>query len=167
MVKCPSRERQNWVRFPHCRGFFFSRLSYTSDLKFGTLVATLPSALRYMVSAGTGRSGVITLCLSGNKVWSVASISVWQQSQLSEQIYWYLAGTLCNRQQTTTTTTSRVLAVPFLSCCWRGLVVLAAHKGQVAGVAPGFAAVVPFVASRPSSMQSVPQGRKCFDMRPY
>ena len=32
----------------------FSRLSYTSDLKIGTPVATLPGAWRDRVSAGTG-----------------------------------------------------------------------------------------------------------------
>ena len=39
----------------------FSGLSYTSDLKIGTPVATLTVAWRYWVSAGTGRPGVDTL----------------------------------------------------------------------------------------------------------
>ena len=36
----------------------FSGSSHTSDLKIGTLVATLPGAWRYRVSAVTGRPGV-------------------------------------------------------------------------------------------------------------
>ena len=39
----------------------FSRSSHTSDLKIGTQVATLPSAWRYRVSAGTGQPGVSIL----------------------------------------------------------------------------------------------------------
>ena len=39
----------------------FSGSSHTSDLKIGTLVATLPGAWRYRVSAGTGRPGVSIL----------------------------------------------------------------------------------------------------------
>ena len=40
----------------------FSRSSHTSDLKIGTPVATLPGALRYRVSAGTGWPSVRILC---------------------------------------------------------------------------------------------------------
>ena len=36
----------------------FPFLSYTSDLKLGTIVATLPDVLCYGVSASTGRSCV-------------------------------------------------------------------------------------------------------------
>ena len=39
----------------------FSGSSYTSDLKIGTTVATLPGAWRYMVNAGTGRPCVSIL----------------------------------------------------------------------------------------------------------
>ena len=39
----------------------FSGSIHTSDLKFGTPVATQPGALRYRVSAGTGRPGVSVL----------------------------------------------------------------------------------------------------------
>ena len=39
----------------------FSGSSQTSDLKIGTPVATLPGALRYRVSTGTGRPGVSIL----------------------------------------------------------------------------------------------------------
>ena len=39
----------------------FSGSSYTSDLKIGTPVATLPGAWRYRVSAGTGWPGVSIL----------------------------------------------------------------------------------------------------------
>ena len=39
----------------------FSGSSHTSDLKIGTPVATLPSAWRDRVSAGTGRPGVSIL----------------------------------------------------------------------------------------------------------
>ena len=41
----------------------FSGSSYTSDLKIGTPVATLPGAWRYRVSVGTGRTGVSILRL--------------------------------------------------------------------------------------------------------
>ena len=40
---------------------FFSGSSHTSDLKIDTLVATLPDAWRYRVSAGTGWLGVSIL----------------------------------------------------------------------------------------------------------
>ena len=39
----------------------FSGSSHTSDLNIGTPVAALPGALRYRVSAGTGRPGVSIL----------------------------------------------------------------------------------------------------------
>ena len=39
----------------------FSGSSHTSDLNIGTPVATLPSAWRYRVSAGTGQPGVSIL----------------------------------------------------------------------------------------------------------
>ena len=39
----------------------FSRYSYTSDLKIGTQVATLPGAWHYGVRAATGRPGVSKL----------------------------------------------------------------------------------------------------------
>ena len=39
----------------------FSGSSHTSDFKIGTPVATLPGALRYRVSAGTGLPGVSIL----------------------------------------------------------------------------------------------------------
>ena len=39
----------------------FSGSSHTSDLKIGTLVAALPGAWRYRVSAGTGQPGVSIL----------------------------------------------------------------------------------------------------------
>ena len=39
----------------------FPGSSHTSDLKFGTPVATLPGAWRYRVSAMTGRPGVSIL----------------------------------------------------------------------------------------------------------
>ena len=41
----------------------FSGFSHTSDLKIGTLVATLPGAWCYRVSAGIGRPGVSILRL--------------------------------------------------------------------------------------------------------
>ena len=43
--------------FDSCLRQDFSGSSYTSDLKIGTQVATLPSAWRYRVSAGTGQHG--------------------------------------------------------------------------------------------------------------
>ena len=42
-------------------GDFFPGTSHTSDLKIGTPVATLPDALRYRVSDGTGLPGVSIL----------------------------------------------------------------------------------------------------------
>ena len=45
---------------PACAGTF-SGSSHTRDLKIGTLVATLPGAWHYRVSAGTGRPGVSKL----------------------------------------------------------------------------------------------------------
>ena len=42
---------------------FFGVESYTSDLKIGIPVATLPGAWHYRVSAGTGWPGVSILCL--------------------------------------------------------------------------------------------------------
>ena len=43
----------------------FSGSSHTSDLKIGTLVATLPGTWHYRVSTGTGQQGVgiLLLCL--------------------------------------------------------------------------------------------------------
>ena len=41
----------------------FSGSSHTSDFKTGTLVATLPGAWHYRLSAGTGRPGVSILWL--------------------------------------------------------------------------------------------------------
>ena len=35
------------------RGWGFFRVEYSSDLKIGTVVATLPCAARYRISAGT------------------------------------------------------------------------------------------------------------------
>ena len=59
----------------------FSRSSHPSNFKIGTPVAALPGAWRYRVSAGNGRPGV-----SIPRVWSAASVIVWQHTQLSEQI---------------------------------------------------------------------------------
>ena len=59
----------------------FSGSSHTSDLKIGTPVATLPSAWRYRVSAGTGWPGVSILWVRW-KVWSTTSISVWQHVKI-------------------------------------------------------------------------------------
>ena len=56
----------------------------TSDLKIGTPVATLPGALCYRVSAGTGCPGV-SILLARQKVRSTTSISVWQHVQISEK----------------------------------------------------------------------------------
>ena len=53
---------------PACDGIFPGS-SHTSDLKIGTPVATLPGALRYRVSAGTGWPGVSTLWLSEMESW--------------------------------------------------------------------------------------------------
>ena len=58
VVRRPPRERKVPGSNPACAGIF-SGSSHTSDLKIGTPVATLPGALRYRVSAGTGRPGVL------------------------------------------------------------------------------------------------------------
>ena len=47
--------------FESCLRRDFLGSSHTSDLKIGTLVATLPGAWRYRVSAGTGWPGVSIL----------------------------------------------------------------------------------------------------------
>ena len=63
----------------------FSGLSHICDLEIGTPVATLPGALHYRISTGTGQPSVRILWL-GEIVWSATSISMWQHMQLSEQI---------------------------------------------------------------------------------
>ena len=60
MVRRPPRERKVPGSNPACDGIF-SGSSHTGDLNIGTPVATLPSARRYRVSAGTGRPGVSIL----------------------------------------------------------------------------------------------------------
>ena len=47
--------------FEFCLRRDFSWSSYTSDFKIGTLVAALPGAWHYRVSAGTDRPGVSIL----------------------------------------------------------------------------------------------------------
>ena len=63
----------------------FSRWSHTCDLKMVTLVATLPGAWRYRVSARTGQPDVTILWVRQQARGS-ASISVWQHVQWPEQI---------------------------------------------------------------------------------
>ena len=70
----------------------FSRLSYTSDFKIGTPVATLPGAWCYRISAGTGRPGVSTLWLGEI---SATSISVWQHVQMCKQIRPWVTQACC------------------------------------------------------------------------
>ena len=62
VVRCPPRERKILGLIP-AGGGIFSGSSHTSDFKIGTPVATLPGALCYRVSAGTGRPGVSILWL--------------------------------------------------------------------------------------------------------
>ena len=57
------RERQTWVRFPLLPRIIFQVESYTSDLKVGTPVASLPGAWCFRISAGTGCSSVSILWL--------------------------------------------------------------------------------------------------------
>ena len=57
VVKASALRAEN-PGFESCLPHDFSRSSYTSDLKIGTSVATLPGAWRYRVSTGTGRPGV-------------------------------------------------------------------------------------------------------------
>ena len=59
-LRRPPAERKIPGANPACAGIF-SGSSHTSDLKIGTPVATLPGALRYRVSAGTGLPGVSIL----------------------------------------------------------------------------------------------------------
>ena len=62
MVKAPALRAED-LGFDSrlCHSGFFSGSSHTSDLKIATLVAALPGARRYRVSAGTGLPGVSTL----------------------------------------------------------------------------------------------------------
>ena len=60
VVRRPPRERKIPGSNLDSAGIF-SGSSHTSDLKFGTQVATLQGAWRYRVSAGTGRPGVSIL----------------------------------------------------------------------------------------------------------
>ena len=60
VVRRPPPERKISGSNPACDGIF-SGSSHTSDLKIGTLVATLPGAWRCRVSTGTGRPGVSIL----------------------------------------------------------------------------------------------------------
>ena len=60
VVRRPPRERKVPGSNPACAGIF-SGSSHASDLNIGTLVATLPGAWHYRVSAGTGRPGVSIL----------------------------------------------------------------------------------------------------------
>ena len=53
LLRHPPRERKLPGLNPTCAGIF-SGLSHTSDLKIGSVVATLPGAWCYRVSAGTG-----------------------------------------------------------------------------------------------------------------
>ena len=55
------------VRIPLAPGFFRGR--HTSDLQISTPVATLPSAWRYRVSAGTGWPGVSIPSLGEMESW--------------------------------------------------------------------------------------------------
>ena len=65
----------------------FSDSSHTSDSKnWYSTVATLPGTWWYRVSTGTDQSSISILWLGEVKVWSAASISVWQHVKLSEQI---------------------------------------------------------------------------------
>ena len=90
---------------------------YTSDLKIGTPVATLPDAWCSRVSAGTGWSGVSRLSLGEVESLFAVSMSARQHVQLSElsrsvsEIHKHVAGTLSNQQTTTTTLQSRELYV--------------------------------------------------------
>ena len=60
VVKAPT-SRAEGPEFESLTTGFFSGTSHTSDLKIGTLVATLPGARHYRVIAGTGRPGASTL----------------------------------------------------------------------------------------------------------
>ena len=62
VVRRPPRQRKIPGSNPAFAGIF-SGSGHTSDLKFGTPVATLPGAWRCRVSTGTGRPGVSILCL--------------------------------------------------------------------------------------------------------
>ena len=60
VVRRPPRERKIPGSNPACAGIF-SGSSHTSDSTVGTLMATLPGAWCYRVSAATGRHGVSIL----------------------------------------------------------------------------------------------------------
>ena len=69
-----------------CLGIIASLIYNFCDLKIGTPVATLPGPWQYSSNAGTGQPGVSILWLGRQKVWSAASISLWQHVKLSVQI---------------------------------------------------------------------------------
>ena len=99
----------------HCGNF--PGMSHTSDLKIGTLLATLPGAWRYRVSAGTGWHGVSILWLGEvdslicNYYLSAAARKlVWADP--FPEVHWHVAGML-SRQQTND---SAVNCVPSASC---------------------------------------------------
>ena len=68
VARRPPRERKIPGLNP-ARDGIFSGSSHISDLKIGTLVATLPGAWRYRVSTGTGRPGVSILWLGEVERW--------------------------------------------------------------------------------------------------
>ena len=62
-VRRPPRERKIPGSNPDCTGTFSAGSCHSIELKFDTSVTTLPCALRYRVSAGTGQPGVSILWL--------------------------------------------------------------------------------------------------------
>ena len=63
MVKASAARAEDPEFESRLRWLFLSGSSYTSDLKIGTPVATLPGAWRCRVSVGTGWPGVSILWL--------------------------------------------------------------------------------------------------------
>ena len=95
------RERKISGSNPACAGIF-SGSSHTSDLKIDTLVAALPGAWWYRVSAVTGWPGGSILWLGEMEIWSATSISVWQDVKLSDQIRpWDTLACCCDVKQPT------------------------------------------------------------------
>ena len=62
-LRRPPRERKIRGSNPACAGIFPGGSSPTSDLKIGTLLASLPGVWRFMVRAGCGWPGVSILWL--------------------------------------------------------------------------------------------------------
>ena len=85
VVRCPARERKILGSNP-AGGGIFSGSSHTSDFKLA--LQWLPCQAPGVIGSALGLVGPVSVCCDWVrwKVWSAASISVWQQVKLSVQI---------------------------------------------------------------------------------